>query len=75
MSHAARARCDGCAWSSTAANAMGKAAQHHDRTGHVVHVDYVRHVKRGTVTVTALYDAQRAPLPGQTTLELEEPAA
>lgn len=31
-------QCRGCAWRADAKNAKGLAAQHHDRTGHVVQV-------------------------------------
>jgi len=33
------ARCDGCDWTLYSKNALGVAAQHHDRTGHSVHVE------------------------------------
>jgi hypothetical protein len=55
------AECLGCAWSSTAANAMGNAAQHHDATGHAVRVETTRVVT---------YGDPGAPLPGQEALEV-----
>lgn len=33
---ASSAECDGCTWKLCALNAAGLAAQHHDRTGHLV---------------------------------------
>jgi hypothetical protein len=38
------AACDDCSWRSTAANAQGAAALHHDRTAHTVRVEVVRNV-------------------------------
>lgn len=50
------AQCQGCAWASTAANAMGNAARHHDATGHPVTVLVTRAITYG--------DPSAAP-PGQ----------
>lgn len=33
------ARCEDCEWRSYAKNALGNAAQHHDRTGHTVRTE------------------------------------
>ena len=41
------AQCQGCDWTSTAANAVGNAAQHHDRTGHRVAVSVSRLIVYG----------------------------
>lgn len=41
------ARCEGCEWFASAANAQGLAAQHHDRSGHTVLVDIERSVRYG----------------------------
>jgi hypothetical protein len=60
------AECQGCAWASTAANAMGNAARHHDATGHAVTVETTRLVT---------YGDPHAPLPGQGALDLEEATA
>jgi hypothetical protein len=54
------AECDGCGWSSTARNAMGNAARHHDATGHTVRVEQV---------TVVIYGNPNAPIPGQTRLE------
>jgi hypothetical protein len=44
---AVSATCSGCAWSTSARNALGNAARHHDRTGHVVSVEEHRQVTYG----------------------------
>jgi hypothetical protein len=51
-----RAECHGCEWTSTAPNALGNAAQHHDRTGHPITVNTGR---------TVTYGNPHAPPPGQ----------
>lgn len=33
------AECQGCEWTGTDAGALGRAAQHHDATGHEVHIE------------------------------------
>lgn len=37
--HPPVAECQGCAWQDDARGALGRAAQHHDRTGHVVRIE------------------------------------
>lgn len=32
------AQCQGCEWTAQDVGALGRAAQHHDRTGHEVHI-------------------------------------
>jgi hypothetical protein len=54
-----RADCLACGWESTARNAHGNAARHHDATGHAVRVD---------VTRTTTYGDPDAQLPGQESL-------
>lgn len=42
--------CDGCGWTTegrSSNNVVGNAAKHHNRTGHVVHVEATRHVQFG----------------------------
>lgn len=50
------ARCEHCHWKNEARNSLATAAQHHDRTGHVVVV---------TIHRTVVYGDPLAPLPGQ----------
>lgn len=57
---AVQAICAGCEWHSTARNAMGNAARHHDATGHSVTVEQV---------IRTTYGDPHAPPPGQTRLE------
>lgn len=57
-----RAECRACAWSSTARNAIGNAARHHDASGHAVTVEVTRQITYG--------DLNAAPT-GQTSI-LEE---
>lgn len=54
------AECDGCSWTTTAANGLGNAARHHDATGHVVRVSVTRLVTYG--------DPTKPPMPGQTSI-------
>lgn len=44
---AVSAQCLDCPWTTTAANGLGNAAQHHDATGHVVEAHVVRDVTYG----------------------------
>jgi hypothetical protein len=60
------AECYGCNWASTAANAMGNAAQHHDATGHAIRIETTRVVT---------YGDPAAPAPGQAALDLEDARA
>jgi hypothetical protein len=53
------ADCLACGWESTARNAHGNAARHHDATGHPVRVD---------VTRTTTYGDPSAGAPGQENL-------
>lgn len=57
------AACLQCAWATTANNGLGNAARHHDATGHAVRVEIDRVI---------VYGDPAAPMPGQTTLALEE---
>ncbi len=41
------AECQGCDWWADGANGQGIAAQHHDRTGHVVRVEVTRTIYYG----------------------------
>lgn len=41
------ARCEGCQWNDVDAGALGRAAQHHDRTGHIVIVEQTRVIRYG----------------------------
>lgn len=54
------ATCLGCGWKSSAVNAMGNAARHHDATGHPVTVDTAR---------TVFFGDPDTPHPGQTTID------
>lgn len=54
------AECRGCPWESTAGNALGNAARHHDASGHVVAVSITRLVTYGDPSATP---------PGQLTIE------
>lgn len=42
-----RAECQACTWTDDAAGALGRAAIHHDRTGHEVLIVIVRDVRYG----------------------------
>jgi hypothetical protein len=53
--------CRGCSWTSSGLNGVGTAAQHHDRTGHVVAV---------SITRLVIFGDPDAPPPGQATLPL-----
>jgi hypothetical protein len=55
------AECRGCSWTSSAPNAVGTSAQHHDRTGHVVAV---------SITRLVIFGDPDTPPPGQATLPL-----
>lgn len=61
VEHPPRAECEGCQWTDTAPGALGRAAQHHDRTGHVIRIELTR-----TVTYGDQDEALRAA--GQTTM-------
>jgi hypothetical protein len=54
-----QAICSGCEWSSTARNALGNAARHHDATGHTVVTEQITRIT---------YGDPNAPMPGQTRL-------
>lgn len=41
------ARCTECRWSMVSAGALGSAAQHHDKTGHVVDAQQTIRVRYG----------------------------
>lgn len=62
VTETAAAECQACEWKDDAAGALGRAALHHDRTGHEVLTVIVRDVRYGNREATLL--AQ-----GQTTLE------
>lgn len=51
---AASAACRGCSWTTSARNALGNAARHHDRTGHVVSVEEHRQVTYGDPSAVPL---------------------
>lgn len=54
------AQCQGCNWAADDAGALGRAAQHHDRTDHEVHT---------TQTILVIYGTGPTPEElGQTTL-------
>jgi hypothetical protein len=58
------AACQNCAWADSAKGALGRAAQHHDRTQHEVHIETTMRVIYGNRE-----DALR--LAGQTSFEDE----
>jgi hypothetical protein len=39
--------CQNCSWQDSAVGALGRAAQHHDRTGHEVHTEITMRVIYG----------------------------
>lgn len=57
FTYTAEAACHDCEWTGGGAGVLGRAAQHHDRTGHEV-----------GVTTTTTYQRRGAP-PGQPELE------
>lgn len=62
VTEAHRAECQGCAWQDAAAGALGRAALHHDRSGHQVRIVVERIVTYGNRDAMLLEQ-------GQTTLE------
>jgi len=61
FTYSAFAACADCEWAGNGAGVLGRAAQHHDRTGHEV-----------KVKTSTTYQRRGAP-PGQTELEGLEP--
>lgn len=54
----ARAECQGCEWTDAAAGALGRAAIHHDRTGHEVSIVLVRTITYGNRDATLAAQGQ-----------------
>lgn len=58
------ARCQDCSWKSTAANAQGAAAQHHDLYGHTV---AVKRTQTTTYETPQRYERRTGRKPPQAT--------
>lgn len=57
---AIEAECQVCGWCSGARNALGNAAQHHDKTGHEVYVELTTFVRYGSREATLAASGQEA---------------
>ncbi len=60
------AQCGTCTWASELPNAVGVAAIHHDKTGHVVNVHVARTITYGDPSTP------EAQIPGQLTIDDQE---
>jgi hypothetical protein len=69
VQHPPAAECQACHWRDSARGALGRAAQHHDRTGHVVRVVLARVVTYGDVELERIDGQEAMTIPDD-----EEPA-